>query len=447
MMFTRDELINTTGAVVLRDSLNDNAQTFDISTDTRTIKAGDIYLPLKGESFDGENFIDKAIEAGAKAYFTTKDNCFGGADLVLKVENTLDAYLNIAKYYRKKINPITVAITGSSGKTTTKEIVYSVLSQKFKTQKTFSNHNNEIGFCQTVLGMDNSTQALIVEMGMRGLGEIELISTHLDPDYAIITNSGSAHVGRLGSLDNIAIAKCEIAKGLKPTGTFIAKNQEIIKKHINFKGEKIYYSTEDVKVLERKQAYTKFQYKENTYELNVEGDYNIENSLAAIELGFKAGLTVDEIKQGLLSYHPIEKRWELEEIKGLKFINDSYNANPESMKASVKTFIELYKNPVVILGNMGELGENEVLYHQQVGEYLGELNKSVKYLTVGNLAKEIGKALEVKGIYVKYFDTNEEVSRYILDNLNESYTILLKASRAMKFEEILDYVKRGICKL
>ncbi len=446
-MFTRDELINATGAVVLRDSLEDNAQTFSISTDTRTIKAGDIYLPLKGESFDGENFIDKAIETGAKAYFTTKDTCFEGANLVLKVENTLEAYLDIAKYYRLKINPITVAITGSSGKTTTKEIVYSVLSQKFKTQKTFSNHNNEIGFCQTVLGMEQSTQALIVEMGMRGLGEIEIISTHLKPDYAIITNSGSAHVGRLGSLDNIAIAKCEIATGLKPTGIFIAKNQEIIKKHIQFNGEKIYYSIDDVQILERKQAYTKFQYKENTYKLNVEGDYNVENSLAAIELGLKVGLTVEEIKQGLLSYHPIEKRWEVEEINGLKFINDSYNANPESMKASVKTFIELYEKPVVILGNMGELGENEILYHQQVGEYLGNFNKSVKYLTVGNLAKEIGKALEAKGNNVKYFESNEEVSRYILDNLNDSYTIFLKASRAMKFEEILEYVKRGICKL
>lgn len=447
MMFTRDELINATGAVVLRDSLGNNASMFNISTDTRTIKAEDIYLPLKGESFDGEKFIDKAIEAGAKAYFTTNDTLIEGADLVLKVDNTLAAYLNIAKYYRTKINPITVAITGSSGKTTTKEIVYSVLSQKFKTQKTFSNHNNEIGFCQTVLGMNESTQALIVEMGMRGLGEIELISTHLEPDYAIITNSGSAHVGRLGSLDNIAIAKCEIAKGLKQAGTFIAKDQDIIKKHLKFNGEKIFYSIEDVDVIDKKQAYTKFQYKGNTYELNVEGDYNIENSLAAIELGFKTGLTVEEIKQGLLSYHPIEKRWELEEINGLKFINDSYNANPESMKASVKTFIDLYEKPVVVLGDMGELGDNEKLYHQQVGEYLGQLNKNVKYLTVGNLAKEIGKALESQGLNVNYFESNEDVSRYILDNLNDSYTIFLKASRVMKFEEILDYVKRGICKL
>lgn len=441
MMFTREELIEITGAVQLK---NKAAETdcFNISTDTRTIKSGDIYLPLKGASFDGEQFMDKAIEAGAKAYFTTKDDIYEGADLILKVENTLNAYLNIAKYYRHKINPVTVAITGSSGKTTTKEIVYSVLSQKFKTHKTFSNHNNEIGFCQTVLSMDKDTQILIVEMGMRGLGEIELISTHLNPDYAIITNCGSAHVGRLGSLDNIAIAKCEITSGLNKNGTFIALDQDITKKHNKFDGEKIYYSINNVEILEKAPSYSKFKYKNEIYELNVEGDYNIENSLSAIELGLKIGMSPDEIRKGLLSYRPIEKRWEVEEINGLKFINDSYNANPESMKASVKTFVELYENPVVILGDMGELGENEVQYHRQVGQFLSTLNKKVKYLTVGKLAKEIGKELESNGFEVVNFNTNNEVSCYILENLNNSYTIFLKASRSMKFEEILDNIKK-----
>ena len=219
MMFSRDELIEITGAIVLKDEISP-LKTLAISTDTRTIKETDIYLPLKGASFDGENFIDKALDAGALAYFTTNECIFENAKLVLKVENTLNAYLKLAQYYKQKFNPITIGITGSSGKTTTKEIVYSVLNEKFKTHKTFSNHNNEIGFCQTILSMPTDTEALIVEMGMRGLGEIELISTHLNPDYAIITNSGTAHVGRLGSLDNIAIAKCEITKGLKQNGTF-----------------------------------------------------------------------------------------------------------------------------------------------------------------------------------------------------------------------------------
>ncbi len=437
MMFKQD-LITATNAVVLKDEIEGN-QEFGISTDTRNINNSDIYLPLKGANFDGEKFIENPE---ISAYFTTTDKVTKKAKLALKVNNTLQAYLKLAQFYRKKLAPTVIGITGSSGKTTTKEIIYSVLSQKFKAHKTFSNHNNEIGFCQTVLSIDKTTQVLIVEMGMRGLGEIELISKHLNPDYAVITNSGSAHVGRLGSLDNIAIAKCEITSGLNKDGIFIAKNQDIIKNHINFAGKKEYYSINDVKILEKAPSYSKFIYDGNTYELNVEGDYNIENSLAAIKLGKHLGLTPDEINRGLKAYHPIEKRWEVEEINGLKFINDSYNANPDSMKAAVKAFVELYKNPVVVLGDMGELGEKEKEYHKQVGEYLADLNPNVTYLTVGILASEIGKVLKSKGFKVKSFNNNTDVSCYILENLNNSYTIFLKASRSMKFEQILENLKK-----
>ena len=438
-MFNKEDLIKATGAEVLKDSGIDID--FGISTDTRTITPNDIYLPLKGETFDGEKFIDKAIASGAKAYFTTNDMVFDNAYFVLKVHDTKDAYMKIAQYYRNKINPIVIGITGSAGKTSTKEMVYSVLNYKFKTHKTFSNHNNEIGFCQTVLTMPEDTQMLIVEMGMRGLGEIEYITNYLQPDYAIVTNCGSAHVGRLGSLDNIAIAKCEIAHGLKSDGTFISLNQEITKKYLDFDGEKIFYSLSDVEVLERKPSYSKFKYKNFIYELNVEGDYNIENSLSAINVGLKTGMIPQEISDGLKTYHPIEKRWEVEQIKGLKFINDSYNANPESMKASVKAFIELYPNPVVVLGDMGELGEDEIRYHKEVGEFLSGLNKYVKYILVGKLAHEIGKPLENNGFEVVYFDTNEQASVYIVENSNESNTIFLKASRSMKLEEILEKIK------
>lgn len=453
-MFKQD-LIKATGAVVLKDEIGDN-QEFGISTDTRKITPSDIYLPLKGANFDGEQFIDNP---DINAYFTTQDKVTENAKLVLKVENTLDAYLKLAEYYiqKKHLPYIIIGITGSSGKTTTKEIIYSVLSQKFKTHKTYSNHNNEIGFCQTVLSMEPDTEVLIVEMGMRGLGEIELISKHLHHDYAVITNSGSAHVGRLGSLDNIAIAKCEITTGLNPEGVLFAKNQDIIKKHVNYNGDKVYYSLKDVKILKKAPSYSKFRYLGHDFELNVEGDYNIENAIPAIELGIHTGMSFEEIRQGLAQYRPIEKRWEVEEINGLKFINDSYNANPDSMKASVKTFIELYDKPVVIMGDMGELGENEQTYHREVGEYIANLNKNlkkgffktkpVKYITVGDLAAEIGNELISKGFEVEKFTTNKEAADYILKNLDNKYTIFLKASRAMKFEEILEEIKRGTDKL
>ena len=435
MRFTVEEFKKATNAEILGE-IEGN---FEISTDTRTIKNGDLYLPLKGANFDGENFCDKAIDAGAAGCFCTKDDC--NANFKLKVSDTLTAYLEIANYARKKFNPVVVGITGSSGKTTTKEIVYSVLSEKYKTHKTYSNHNNEIGFCQTVLSMPEDTEVLIVEMGMRGKGEIELITKYAEPDYAIITNAGSAHIGRLGSLDNIAKAKCEITKYLK--NTFIVNDSERIKKFADFNGEKIFYSLNDVEIIEKRSGYSKFIYKNKEYVLNVEGDYNIENSLSAIEVGYKLGLSYDEIRQGLEKYRPIEKRWEIQEVDGYKIINDSYNANPESMKASVSTFIELYQNPVVILGNMGELGENEIEFHREVGEFIGKKfkGKQVLFLTVGNLAKYIGDELYKYGFEVKHFDNNIETSRYILANLHAGITIFLKASRAMKFEEIIDNLK------
>lgn len=412
----------------------------EISTDTRTIKSGDLYLPLKGASFDGEDFCDKALKSGAVGCFCTKQ-C--PAEFSLQVENTTVAYMQIANFIRNKYNPIVIGVTGSSGKTTTKELIYSVVSQKFKTHKTFSNHNNEIGFCQTVLSMPIDTQVLIIEMGMRGLGEIEFIDKYAQPDFAVITNAGSAHIGRLGSLDNIAKAKCEIANHLKKC--LIANDNERIKKFVNFNGEKVYYSINDVKVLEMRKGYTKFVYKSQEYELNVEGDYNIENSISAIEIGLHLGMNYEEIKKGLLLYKPIEKRWEEEKVNGFTLINDSYNANPESMKASVSTFLELYAKPVVVLGNMGELGEDEVKFHKEVGAFLGAKckNKDCIFITVGELAKNIGEEVAKFGFDVKSFENNIETSRYILDNINAGSTIFLKASRAMKFEEIINNLKKS----
>ena len=192
-----------------------------ISTDTRTITASDFYLPLKGASFDGEKFIEQALEKGAIGSFCTSYLLYTAGNtakqqsqvdgvILLKVPDTLTAYLQLANYRRNKINPTVVAVTGSSGKTTTKELVASVLGERFKTFKTPLNHNNEIGFCQTIFEMPDDTEALVLEMGMRGLGEIELLSKYAEPDISIICNVGTAHIGRLGSRENITKAKCEI---------------------------------------------------------------------------------------------------------------------------------------------------------------------------------------------------------------------------------------------
>ena len=434
-----EEIISASGAQVIKTI--ETIDNIEISTDTRTIKKGDFYLPLKGANFDGENFLDKAIESGAIGCFITRDDYPENAKIVLKVSDTLETYLKLANFYRHKISPKVVAITGSSGKTTTKEMVFAVLKEKFNTVKTLSNHNNEIGLCQTIFSMTPETQVLIVEMGMRGLGEIELLSRYAEPDVAIITNAGTAHLGRLGSLDNIAIAKCEIAQHLNPQGVLIAHDCERLRKFNNFAGEKIFFSISGAKVIERKAGYTKFIYKEDEYEIFTEGDFNVENAISAIEAGLALQMAPAEIKHGLASYKPIEKRWEAENVAGLNIINDSYNANPDSMKASVAAFLGLYPKPVVVLGDMGELGEQEARLHSQVGEALAKIApEGTKFLTVGNLSRNIADAL--KGFDVTSVDTNKEAAEFLQKHAPKGSNVFLKASRAMKFEEIINDIKK-----
>lgn len=442
MNFTTEELIFATNAKVLKNNVQ--GKKYSISTDTRTINYENVYIGLKGENFDGEKFIPKAIEAGAKAYFTTQGTVLDGADLVLQIENPIIAYLQLAKLCLNKISPKVIALTGSSGKTTTKEMLTCVCKQQFRTFSTPLNHNNEVGTCQTILSMPKDTQVLILEMGMRGLGEIELLSKYSNPDITIITNVGTSHIGRLGSRENIAKAKCEICKYQKPNGTFIAHDSDLIKKTVEFNGEKIYFSVKDVEFQEKQIGKTKFSYKDENYQLNIEGDYNVENSLAVIEAGLKLGITPEKINDGLKIYMPIEKRWQIEDVSGYKVINDAYNANPDSMKAALSTVLELYPNSVLVLGNMGELGQDEIFYHKQIGDFILDKldeNNHVKIITVGNLAKEIAEIVKEKGIFAVSFEENSQAVEYIKNNIEKEKTIFLKASRSMKFEEIFNGLK------
>lgn len=441
MRFSLREIIDCLECEILYKNDNfDEDFLFEISTDTRKLKENDVYLPLRGENFDGHNFIDKAIEQGAIGYFTQdKFKINKNAKFVLCVQNSLMAYLKLANYIRNKINPIVVAITGSCGKTTTKEMLYSVFSAQYKTHKTFLNHNNEIGLCETMFNMPMDTQVCIIEMGMRNLGEIELLSNHSNPDIGIISNVGSAHVERLGTLKNIAIAKCEIAKNLKKDGLFIGVDCPQIKENLKYDGKKIFTSLDNVKIIDISIDSTKFEYKNEIYEITQAGEYNVSNAILVIEAALSKNVSIENIKKGLLSYKPIEKRWEKTVIKNLTFVNDSYNANPESMNAVLKTFLSIYPKPiVVVLGDMLELGKDEIMYHKQIGEFLSNYD-DVKLLTVGTLARHIARNTTLESVE---FEDNESCAKYINENIKQSTTILLKASRSMKFEQIIEMVAK-----
>lgn len=439
MSFNIKEITDNTNGILLKGEKEENAF-FEISTDTRKIKEGDIYLPLRGENYDGHSFIDNAVKSGAIGYFTQdKRKINENAKFVIYVENTLVAYLKLAQYLRRKINPKVVAITGSSGKTTVKEMMYSVLSTTFKTHKTALNHNNEIGFCETFFNMPNDTEFLVLEMGMRNLGEIELLSNYAEPDIGIITNVGTAHVELLGNVNNIAKAKCEIVSHLNKEGLFVAPNSDIIQRTVKFDGKKIFVQTGDN--IQIQTGKTTFIYDNEEYELSVAGEHNVQNAALVIEASKFAGVSIENIKKGLKNFKPIEKRWELSTVKGFNIINDSYNANPESMKAAIKTFLSVYKAPaVLVLGDMGELGKDSIMYHKEIGEFLSLYYKEgIELLTVGEFAKYILKASTLNG---KSFKTNEECAKYIVQNYNKGTNILLKASRFMKFEKIIETVDK-----
>ena len=443
MQFNFQELINCLNCEILYKSEDlDEDALFSISTDTRKIQNGDVYLPLRGENFDGHNFIDKAIELGALGHFTQDRHKINkNAKFVLYVNNALVSYLELSKYIRNKVNPYVIAITGSCGKTTTKEMLYSVFSSQVKTHKTILNHNNEIGLCETMFNMPEDTKVVIVEMGMRNLGEIELLSNYSNPDMAIISNIGSAHVERLGTLENIARAKCEIVTNLKSDGIFIGVNSQKIKDNLKTDARKIFTDLKDANDIEISIDLTKFNYKGVEYKITQPGEYNISNAILAIEAGLSYGIDVKNIKRGLLEYKPIEKRWEKTTIGSFTIINDSYNANPESMNAVLKTFLAIYKKPIVlVLGDMGELGKDSIMYHKQIGEFLSQYD-DIELYTVGNLARHIARNTTLNS---KEFEDIYQCAQYISSNAPQGATILLKASRSMKFERIIERLKE-IC--
>lgn len=442
MKLSSDEILKATNAQVLKIQEPDsNNVLFSFSTDTRTITQNDIYIPLKGEVFDGHNFIKKALESGAKGYFTSdKSIYFEQAENIYYVPDTKEAYLQLANFYKNKINPYTIAITGSSGKTTVKEMMYCVFKNAGNTVKSELNHNNEVGLCQTLSALKGDTKYIIVEMGMRGFGEIELLSKYTTPDIAVIVNAGSAHIGRLGSLLNIAKAKYEIVKYLKPKGILISHDNPLIREINNNKHKTIYFSLTDknLKITEMTSSSSNFIYKNYEYKIHAAGEHNIQNALAVIETALYAGIAPPVIAKGLEEFSQIEKRWAIQEVKGFNIINDSYNSNPESVKAALKTFLDLTPSPkIVVLGDMGELGLNEEEYHTKTGEFLDNFDCDY-VLTLGELAKYINP----KKIKTKHFDDKKELVNFINTNLPKGSNILFKASRFMKFEEIIEELSK-----
>ena len=428
------------------------------SKDTRTIKDGDCYIGIKGENFDGNLFWETALEKGASTVIVqnvdfTSENKEKWADKnIIKVKDTLEALYSIARYKRSLYDIPVIAITGSVGKTSTKDIVANVVAKKYKTLKTEGNNNNNIGLPFTILRMQDE-EAAVLEMGMNHFGEISLLASIANPNICIITNIGTSHIGNLGSRENILKAKLEILEGSKKRAIIVNNDNDLLHKwYEENKGNyniKTYSITEksdvmakDITLKENASDFTcNINGKEERITVPVGGEHFVLNSLCAISVGEVLGIEADKIKSGIESFELTKKRMDIIELQnGVKIINDAYNGSLESMKASLKVLAEFKDNrKIAVLGDMFELGDFAKELHEKVGEEIVK-NKIDILIAAGENSKYMAEIAR-KGIgeeKVYYLEEREKIEVLLQEIVKKGDVILFKASNGMQFYKIAE---------
>jgi len=430
-----------------------------ISIDTRTIKPGDLFVPLVGPNFDGHDFIEEAFAKGAVASFCNKSKKTGFLDKnIICVENTLEALWNLANYYRGLFNIPFTAITGSVGKTTTKDIIARVLETRFKVLKTRGNFNNEIGLPLTLFGLESYHEMGVVEMGMSGFGEIRRLVNIVKPNIAIITNIGISHIEKLGSKQNITKAKLEILEPLKENDLAVlnADSPELLEIKNTVIPCTVYYGINngDIRAKDIK------SYKGKGIEFKVYGDYgnmnfvlpllglhNVYNALPAIVVGFESGFSYEEIQEGFLNCKSSHMRLELKKsATGATIIDDAYNASPDSMRAALDILSEvgLGKVKACILGDMFELGTHSVQAHIDIGRYAAD--KTDVLIAIGENQRNFAQGAILGGLSdekIFVFESVHDALGKIQKHVANCDVVLVKASRGMHMERIVRDLTRG----
>lgn len=415
--------------------------------DSRKIEQSNLFIPFKGEHVDGHRFVAQTIESGAGASFWQKDVPNPPQGPIILVEDTLQALQSLAKAYLKHVNPKVVAITGSNGKTTTKDMVECVLRQSFKVKKTQGNYNNEIGCPLTILDLNEDTEVSILEMGMSGFGEIKELTEIAEPDVAIITNIGESHMQDLGSREGIASAKFEITEGLNAEGLCIWDGDEPLLKPLVETMQHKHISvglndTNNVSIHTSQISNTGINFQLNNeqtiYHLNILGEHNVKNATYAIQVAKHFGVSEDIIQDALNHLELTDMRMQrIETEKYGLFINDAYNASPTSMKAAIDTLHHMEQDAkTLVLADVLELGDISKEMHEQVGEYL--LNKDIQTLiTYGDEAAHISNKAQNHIAQTIHFETKEEIVKYLSEHLDSNAVTLFKGSRGMALETII----------
>ncbi|MCR1933232.1 UDP-N-acetylmuramoyl-tripeptide--D-alanyl-D-alanine ligase [Clostridium tepidum] len=429
-----------------------------VSTDTRKIKKGDIFIALKGENFNGNNFVETAIEKGAALCIVSElkfdKEKVNKSSYIVKVKNTNKAILDLAKYYKSKLDIKVVAITGSTGKTSTKDLVAAVLSEKYKVFKTEGNFNNEIGLPLMIFKLDKSYDIAVLEMGMNHLNEIHNMAEAAKPDIAIITNIGISHIENLGSRENILKAKLEVTDFFGNDNVLIINGDNDILSNFesdkykvykigtedkfDFNGQNLILEEESIKfdILEQ----GKIAYK--GFKVNVPGKHNVLNSLIAVACGKILDMDYKDIQNGIKKLEATSMRLDIIKENGFTIINDCYNASPDSMKAAIDVMKNINgKRTIAILGTMMELGNESYKAHREVSEYAKEKQVDLLF-SIGEFNEAYREGFEEtnKDNYRSFFN-NKEAAIYIKNIIRDGDVILVKASRAMKLEEIVEELK------
>lgn len=425
--------------------------------DSRQVGSGYLFVAIPGEKVDGHKFIPDVFAKGAAAVLSEQQLEDPAGPYIL-VESTTKALRDLAEYYRKSLDIKVVGITGSVGKTSTKEMIASVLSEKYKVLKTEGNYNNEIGLPLTIFKIRAEHEVAVLEMGISEFGEMHRLATMANPDICVITNIGLCHLENLKTRDGILKAKTESFAHLKKDGIAILNGDDDKLSTIRQVGDKepVFYGMEEK--MEYREDAKKSVYAtgvenlglygmqarihtpegERDVRIPIPGEHNVYNALAATAVGLSLGLSLDQISSGILKAKTIGGRTNLLNTGSMTVIDDCYNANPVSMKASIDVLATAEGRKIAVLGDMGELGENEKKLHYEVGEYLAKKEIDVLFCA-GELSEEIAKAAqkESKTCEVYYFKTRDALLEQLLPFLKKGDTVLVKASHFMEYPKIV----------
>ena len=441
-------------ALAVGGSSDGESQINSVCIDSRKVERGCLFVAIKGENFDGHDFIESAVKDGANAIISHKDiEC---EVPVIKVEDTSKALLALASYYRSRFDIPVIALTGSVGKTTTKEMISEVLSTKYKTLKTQGNLNNEIGLPMTLFGLDRSFSAAVIEMGMNHSGEISRLAKATRPTMGVITNIGVSHIENLGSRDNILEAKLEMLDGLKWGSTLIlngdndllsqVKNETYNIIFFGIDSDKCKVRASNIEQLDNSTKFTViYDGQETEVEIPTLGIHNVYNALSAITVGIMHEIDLNVIAKALKNYTPAGMRQRVKRVAGITFVEDCYNSSPDSVKAALSTLHDMGNGrKIAVLGDMLELGEISQQAHSESGIQAAKNDIDILY-TFGEMSKNSVESAKENGIETaKSFDNKKELAKALLELLKRDDTILFKASRGMALEEVIEELYKNI---